>query len=188
MNDLKSGLNNINMEQTRLNNLLLKTAFSCMACDGDIDKQEIALLKELHRKKKLFGEIDLIKTLDELFLEINKDSYKFIRNYFDELSASKLSQQDELKIIEIAIDTIKADNKIEYSEIRFFKVIRSKLTISNDSILTIHPDYEEFLEQDIISVSYLLKLQNDYLDVETIPLFENIDLKSKGINTEDKNE
>jgi uncharacterized tellurite resistance protein B-like protein len=175
----------MNMEQTRFNYLLLKTAFSCMACDGEIDKQEISLLKELHRKKKLFGEIDLIKTLDELFLEINKDSYKFIRNYFDELLASKLSQQDELKIIEIAIDTIKADDKIEYSEIKFFKVIRSKLTINNDSILTIHPDYEEFLEQDIISTSYLLKFQNDYLDVEKIPLFENINFELKGIDTEE---
>lgn len=162
------------MKQINLNNLLLKTAFSCMACDGEIDKREVALIKTIHREKKVFGEIDINQELNNLLLEINRDGYKFLRNYFNELTSTELSEQDELKLIEVAIKTIKADDMVEYSEVKFFKVIRSKLKIDNETILSIYPDFEEYLEQDIISESYLAKLQDDFFDTQTLPKFELI--------------
>lgn len=157
------------MEQISFNKLLLKTAFSCMACDGDIDKREVILIKTMHQQKKIFGEIDINQELDNLLLEINRDGHKFLRSYFNELTSTELSEQDELKLIEVAIDTIKADDKVEYSEVKFFKVIRSKLKIENKPILAIHPDFEDYLEQDIISESYLARLQDDFFDTQVLP-------------------
>ena len=145
-----------------------------MACDGDIDKREVVLIKKMHQENKIFGEIDINQELDNLLLEINRDGHKFLRSYFNELKSSSLSESDELKLIEVAIDTIKADDKVEYSEIKFFKVIRSKLKIENDPILEIHPDFEEYLEQDIISESYLARLQADFFDTQALPEFELI--------------
>lgn len=162
------------MEQISFNKLLLKTAFSCMACDGDIDKREVVLIKTMHQQKKIFGEIDINQELGNLLLEINRDGHKFLRSYFNELTSSELTEQNELKLIEAAIDTIKADDKVEYSEIKYFKVIRSKLKIDNEPILTIHPDFEEYLEQDIISESYLARLQDDFFDTQSLPEFELI--------------
>ena len=162
------------MEQISFNKLLLKTAFSCMACDGDIDKREVVLIKTMHQQKNIFGEIDINQELDNLLLEINRDGHKFLRSYFNELTSSELTEQNELKLIEAAIDTIKADDKVEYSEIKYFKVIRSKLKIDNEPILTIHPDFEEYLEQDIISESYLARLQDDFFDTQSLPEFELI--------------
>lgn len=162
------------MEQIGFNKLLLKTAFSCMACDGDIDKREVGLIKKMHQEKKTFGEIDFNQELDNLLLEINHDGHGFLRSYFNDLTTSELSEQDELKLIEVAIDTIKADEKIEYSEVKFFKVIRSNLKIKNEVILDIHPDFEEYLEQDIISESYLSRLQDDFFDTNTLPQFDII--------------
>lgn len=156
------------------NQLLLKTAFSCMACDGDIDKREVILIRNMHNEKKVFGEIDFNQELDTLLLEINHDGHKFLRSYFHELTSSELSAKEELKLIEVAIETIKADDKVEYSEIKFFKVIRSKLKISNDQILELHPDFEDYLEQDIISNSYLRRLQDDFFDTNNVPKFEII--------------
>jgi uncharacterized tellurite resistance protein B-like protein len=145
-----------------------------MACDGDIDKREVVLIKTMHTEKNLFGEIDINQELDELLLALNRDGHKFLRSYFNELTTSELSEQDELKLIEAAIDTFKADDKLEYSEIKFFKVIRSKLKIDNEQILAIHPDFEEYLEQDIISESYLARLQDDFFDTHTLPEFKLI--------------
>ena len=162
------------MNQQAFNNLLLKTAFSCMACDGDIDMREVKLLKTLSNEKKEFGEIDINSELDALLLSINHDGHKFLKDYFSELSSFDLTEKDELKLVEVAIDTIKADNKVEYSEIKFFKVIRSKLSITNDKILELHPDFEEYLEQDIISDSYLARLQDDFFDTHVITEFEPI--------------
>lgn len=162
------------MEQISFNKLLLKTAFSCMACDGDIDPREVELIKKLHTEKKLFGDIDLFSEIEKHRISLNENNGHFIRSYFNELNSSKLSKEDELKLIEVAIDTIKSDDKIEYSEVKFFKVIRSKLKIENDQILAKHPDFEEYLEQDIISESYLARIQDDFFDTQVSPVFELI--------------
>ncbi|WP_298954874.1 hypothetical protein [uncultured Nonlabens sp.] len=160
------------METINFDKLLLKTAFSCMACDGDIDKREVKLIKKLHKEKKTFGEIDFNTEMDNLLITINKDGHQFLKDYFIELTSSNLTQADELKLVEVAIDTIKADDKVEYSEIKFFKVIRSKLKISNQPILDKHPDFEDYLEQDIINKSYLSRLQEDFFNTHTSNKFE----------------
>jgi hypothetical protein len=107
--------------------------------------------------------------MDKLLVEINNNGQQFIKDYFGELTSLSLTEADELKLIEVSIRTIKADDKIEYSEIKFFKVIRSKLKIENKLILEKHPDFEEYLEQDIISDSYLSRIQNDYLFSQDLP-------------------
>lgn len=162
------------METLQFNKLLLKTAFSCMACDGDIDKREIKLIKRLHKEKKTFGDLDVNTEMENLLIAINKDGHQFMRDYFDELTTSELTEADELNLIEVAIDTIKADEKVEYSEIKFFKVIRSKLKIDNEPILKKHPDFEDYLEQDIITDSYLARLQDDFFDTHISNEFELI--------------
>lgn len=162
------------METLQFNKLLLKTAFSCMACDGDIDKREIKLIKRLQQEKKTFGDIDVNAEMDNLLIAINNDGHQFMRDFFDELSNSKLTETNELNLIEVAIDTIKADDKVEYSEIKFFKVIRSKLKIDNELILEKHPDFEDYLEQDIITDSYLARLQDDFFDTHIPNEFELI--------------
>ena len=143
-----------------------------MACDGDIDKRELVLIKKIHQDTKIFGEIDINQELENLLLEINRDGHKFLKSYFNELTSTKLSEQNELKLIEVAIDTINADDKVEYSEVKFFKVIRSKLKIDDNTILSLHPDYEEYLEKDILSESYLARLQNDFFESTKLPEFE----------------
>ena len=145
-----------------------------MACDGDIDKREVKLIKQLHKEKKTFGEIDINAELDIMLLAINQDGHQFLKEYFKELTTSELTEANELKLVEVAIDTIKADDKVEYSEIKFFKVIRSKLKIDNEIILDKHPDFEDYLEQDIISASYLSRLQDDFFDTHISNQFELI--------------
>ena len=164
----------INMETIKLNRLLLKTAFSCMACDGDIDKREVKLIRDLHNQHKTFGEVDINQELDKLTNAINEQGQQFLKNYFTELVSLELSEADELRLIEVAIQTIKADEKVEYSEVKFFKVIRSKLKIKDAPILEKHPDFEEYLEQDIISASYMAKLQDDIFSTQSLPKFDLI--------------
>ena len=162
------------METINFDKLLLKTAFSCMACDGDIDKREVKLIKQLHKDNNTFGGIDINSEMDALLLAINKDGHLFLKNYFNILATFELSETEELKLVEVAINTIKADEKIEYSEIKFFKVIRSKLKIGDALILEKHPDFEDYLEQDIISESYLERLQEDFFDTHISNEFDLI--------------
>ena len=77
-------------------------------------------------------------------------------------------------LIDFAINTIKADGIIEYSEIRFFKNIRNRLSLSNDTILTFLPDIEDFLESDLVSLKTLDKFPTDYLNSTVLPKFDFI--------------
>ena len=55
----------------------------------------------------------------------------------------------QVKLIDLAIQMIEADNQILYSEVKFFKKIRNRLSVSDDYILEKLPDSEDYLLPDI---------------------------------------
>lgn len=132
-----------------LQNLKLKTIFCCMSCDGKIATEEVKMIKQMTSETAVFDGIDTASLLNSYIAEINKSGNSFLKGYLKELSESRLSTDDQLDIIDLAIKTIEADNIIEYSEIKFFKKIRSVLTVSDEQILAKHPDKEDFLLPDV---------------------------------------
>lgn len=155
-----------------------------MASDGNIDKREIALIKSMCKKFPALKELNFQEEINQFVIEINKSSKEFIKNYFELLKNADLTEQEEIILIDFAIQTIKADEQIEYSEIKFFKVIRHNLKISNEKILAAFPDIEQFLEEDIITESFLEKITKQYLEIAELPQFELI--TSFDINSLDK--
>lgn len=145
-----------------------------MACDGDIDASEVKLVKDLASTTDLFGGLNATDELDRMLGEIKETGGEFLRTYFDQLTAADLSNDEELKLIKISIDTIYADNVVAYSEVKFFKIVRDKLAIDDESILAVMPEIEEFLEQDIISPSYISNLTRDYLGSFAAPAVGSI--------------
>ena len=167
---------NIKKIMNTLENILLKTAFSCMASDGQIDNKEISVIKNLCINSELFNDVDLSKSINTLFKTINKDSKQFILNYFNELSVGSFNIHEQLLIIDFALKTINADDKVEYSEIKFFKNIRHRLTISDQEILAVYPDIEFYLEKDINTSSSIDMLTEQYFSSIEIPIFELLDI------------
>lgn len=162
------------MKTISFDKLLLKTAFCCMASDGNIDKREIAIIKNMCGNSTLFANFNFEEEINNLVTKLNTTGKEFISYYFDLLKHSTLTEQEELTLIDFAINTIKADAHIEYSEIKFFKVVRHNLKISDENILAVYPDIEQFLEQDVITESHLEKIINQYLDTAELPQFELI--------------
>ena len=103
------------MEQ---NELLLRTAFACMSCDGDIAAEEVDLIKQMASEKHLFGDIEIDEELDKLVNEINAKGKGFLKQYLVSLAEQNLSEEQELNVADVAVQTIRSDNKIEYSEIK----------------------------------------------------------------------
>jgi uncharacterized tellurite resistance protein B-like protein len=165
-------LKKIIMETISFDKLLLKTAFCCMASDGNIHSREIALIKTMCENSLLFKNFDFTNEINTLVSRINTQGKEFISYYFDLLDKSSLSEKEELNLIDFAIQTIRADEQIEYSEIKFFKNIRHRLKVSDENILAVYPDIEQFLEEDIITESFLDKITSQYLDDAKLPQFE----------------
>lgn len=129
--------------------LYLKTMFCCMACDGDIAPEEIDLVKTIAVQTPMLEGLDVESVLNAYVSAINRAGSSFLRKYLNELSEENLNSEEELQIIKLSIKMIEADNNIEYSEIKFFKKIRSRLSVSDEQILAEHPDKEDFLLPDI---------------------------------------
>lgn len=129
--------------------LYLKTMFCCMACDGDIAQEEINAVKAIAMEMQMFHELDVENTLNDYVAAINRNGAVFLRKYLNELTTHSLTQDEELKIIELSIKMIEADNRIEYAEVKFFKKIRFRLSVPYEQILLQHPDKEDFLLPDI---------------------------------------
>lgn len=170
------------MAQTAFNRLLLQTSFSCMASDGDIDQSEVQLIKALEQDEQLFGFENIENELNRLVQEINKHGHAFLREYLHHLSQANLTEEQQIEIVRTSVKTIKADKDEKYSEIKFFKIIRSKLSVADETLIAALPEFEnleeDYLRQDIISESYLEKLTADYFDKHDIPEFDLIELDS----------
>ena len=155
-----------------LNELLLRTAFACMSCDGDIASEEVNLIKQMATENRLFGDVDIEKELSVLIEEINYKGKGFLKNYLISLSEESLTEEEELRVANVAVQTIRSDNKIEYSEIKFFKVLRSNLKIVTDETLLqkIEGIDENYLAQDIRE-DYL-QMYDDYFNSIELPKFD----------------
>jgi len=164
------------METISFDRLVLKTAFCCMASDGNIDKKEVALIKRMCSKSPLFKDFDFKEEINSLVKRLNDNGKDFINYYFGLLKDADLNAEDELILIDFAVKTIKSDELIHYSEIKFFKAIRHNLKLSDEQILAKHDDIEYWLEDDIKTESNIDKFINQYLEVANLPQFELISI------------
>jgi uncharacterized tellurite resistance protein B-like protein len=170
------------MDTISFDKLLLKSAFCCMASDGHIHNREIALIKTMCENSPLFKDFNFEEEINTLVNKINNRGKEFIIYYFDLLGKSSLTEKEELTLIDFAIQTIKADEQIEYSEIKFFKNIRHRLKISDEQILAVFPDIEQFLEEDIITDTFLGKITSQYLEAVELPQFSLITIDTNSLD------
>ncbi|MDR0754489.1 MAG: TerB family tellurite resistance protein [Prevotellaceae bacterium] len=168
------------METKKFDELLLKTAFCCMASDGDIDEREVAAIQSICKALPSFENVDLKQEMNRCVSEINLDSKQFITDYFTILEQADLTEQNELALIDVSIKVIKADNIIEYSEIKFFKNIRYRLKVTDEKIIehfsSTVEEIDQFLGEDIITESFLDKITKQYFDIVELPKFELINI------------
>jgi uncharacterized tellurite resistance protein B-like protein len=165
------------MDDLSFRELLLKMSFSIMACDGDIDPQEIGLIRELDSKENLFQIEDLDESLNSMLTEINERGLGFLRSFISELESVELTHKQKLKLVEVAIKMIEADKEVLYSEIKFFKVVHSQIDLADEEILSNFShvnDIEFYIGQDLKTDNYIEKISADYFNNHELPKFSAI--------------
>ena len=128
-------------------------------------------MNDITSKQESFRNINIEAIINDYVAAINEKGVLFLKQYLKELEAQKLSIEEQMIIIDLAIQTIYADSKIEYSEVKFFKKIRNRLSLNDEQILTKYPDIEDFLLPDINVIE-----DPEWNDV----IFENINLAEYG--------
>lgn len=116
-----------------------------MACDGNFQKEEVDTLYKSSLKE--FGK-EVIESEIEM---LNAAGKVYLKDFIDSLSAYKGNDEISKKILNIAAEIIKADNVIEYSEIKFFKLIVNALGVSEQFVLDNVSDIDEdWVEEDFM--------------------------------------
>lgn len=154
--------------------LLLKTAFCCMASDGEIAQEEIDTIQKLCQREEILKSMDFQNEIKRFVEEINKQGMQFIKNYLDELEKILLTEQENINLLNIVFEVIFADGKVEYSEVKFFRNIRVRLSISDEVIeknFANTPDLDIFLAKDIVDHLSVEKVTQQYFSSIEIPQF-----------------
>lgn len=99
---------------------------------------------------------------------------QFIKNYLDELEKTSLTEPENINLLNIVFEVIFADGKVEYSEVKFFRNIRVRLSISDEVIeknFANTPDLDVFLAKDIVDPLSVEKVTQQYFSSIEIPQF-----------------
>lgn len=126
-------------------NLKLNTVFAFMACDGNIAPEEMQLMYTL-----CGDEVNEDK-LKAMVADLNARGSAWLDQYVSEVASASLGKTDALELLRVAVDTILADNELEYHEVRFLRRVRGCLdAVTDDEILAADPRVEEYwLEPDL---------------------------------------
>ena len=151
------------------NNVYLNTAFAFMACDGEIVPEEIATIRAMG-DNGLFPIDNFDQDLETLISELNKQGKHLIKRYLDSLCAETFTRDESLKVLQVAVETIYADNDVAYSEVKFFRAVRRNLpAIDDEDILANIPEVDDFwLASDIKSAN----VEKEYFDSIEMPQFD----------------
>jgi uncharacterized tellurite resistance protein B-like protein len=133
------------MKTEEFQNFLLKSAISVMACDGSIDESEVTEIKNMADNEIYFMGFDIEEPFEASLSYIKQNGKKAINEYLNELSQLNLNEKQEIILIEVLIRTIESDNVIEESEIKFLQMVKSKLGISEETIITQFPKQMKYL-------------------------------------------
>lgn len=131
-------------------------------------------------KKDFFKDFDFTNEIKKFVTAINIQGKKFITEYLNELEKTTLAEDEQLTLLKIAFVVIYADEKVEYSEVKFFKNIRSRLSVTDETIKQRFediPDLDIFLAQDLINNFSLEKITEEYFNSVSLPQFNIGDFK-----------
>ena len=130
--------------------ILFLTSFCCMACDGEIAAEEVELLKTFSDNEHLFDYINLKEEFDNCLIILKQLGNDFIKSYFQAIESVKFDEEEKIYILDVGVKTILADNKVEYSEIKFIRSLFKSLNIDKDVVLQKVPNIEDYwLENDL---------------------------------------
>lgn len=147
-----------------------------MTSDGNIDNREIKIIENLCAENSSFQDIPVRQTIQILLEKAKIDSGSFIRNYLKSLENIELSSEQERILVDFALNTILADNEIEYSEIKFFKKITRALQLNKQEIIKRFPDFEMYLEDDITAESNPETQSSDFWNSISIPIIDSVNV------------
>ena len=133
------------MKTEAFQNLLLKSAVSVIACDGSIDEAEISEIRNMAENEIYFMGYNYEEPLETNLQTIEEKGISAINDYIKEIANANLNNNQELLLIEVLIRAIESDEKVDPNEIKLLQMVKSKLKISEETIIAKFPKQMNYL-------------------------------------------
>lgn len=149
-----------------------------MICDSHIAYDEVAMIKKTANENKLYGDINIDEELTTLVEHVNRRGIDFFDDYFKKIKHADLTEEQEIKLLGMAIQTVHADSEIKKEETSFLKILRTLLKVSNEEILKHFPEVgPSFIDKDEFTDIYFKELYSNFFKLKEIPVFDVNDVK-----------
>ena len=128
--------------------LKINTVFAFMASDGNIAPEEVRVMRNL------CGEDVTDDLINKMLADLQAAGDAYFSNFLRSVTEAALSKADALEIMRVAVDTVLADNCIEYGEVRLLRRLRERLPqLTDDEIMDNDPRVDEYWFQPDINAS-----------------------------------
>lgn len=162
------------MERQQFKQILFKTAFCCMACDGKIQPEEVEELKIMDKKTSYFEDVDLSKELEHLVAQFSSKGKKTIEELFQQLKDVELNTVQELLLLEVALRIAYADKEFDPNEENFIRFLRSKLKVHDETILDRFGKVEFLFDKDYKNEITTGEYRTELIDSIVLPQMEEL--------------
>lgn len=133
------------MKNKEFKKILLKAAFSVMACDGEIHQDEVTEIKKMIDETLYFDGLNYEAELSQALKMLKKEGEKAIENFFVQVKEAQLNTRQELQLIEVLVKVVQADNKIEESELHFIHQIKNCIALKEEELIMKFPAHVNLL-------------------------------------------
>lgn len=167
------------MNRTDYQRILFETAMLVMACDGEIHPSELQEMELAFEKNLLFKNLNFDEELGRTTAAFDQDKKEVIMKYFEKIATAEFDPAQKLQILEIILRIMYADNRIEPNEIRFLKLVKSRLGVMDEIFI------KRFGEVDFLPSSHTPEKITDTArafvkEVELPDFGDLIELREKG--------
>lgn len=133
------------MKNKEFKKILLKAAFSVMACDGEIHQDEVTEIKKMIKETLYFDGLNYEEELNQSLKELKSKGGQAIEDFFTIVEEAKLNNRQELQLIEVLVKVVEADNKVEESELHFLHKIKNSINLKEEELIIKFPTHVNLL-------------------------------------------
>lgn len=127
------------MKTYEFQKLLFQSAVCMMAIDGIIHEHEKKELLSIVKNTPYFFDFDHEKQLENDLLILKNEGKNAINNLLNKISGSELNEKQEIILIEVLLKIIEADEKINIDEIKFLQLVKSRIKVSEETLILKFP-------------------------------------------------
>ena len=150
----------------------LRTAYGCMACDGDIDPSEISCLRSIAvQMGQPVAEVDA--TLAAIREEFANDARGMVDKARNRLRRTGLRHDDALLLLDMLVQLVEADGTIRPSETQFVRDLAHSLALDRARLRDEHPEWRSYLAEvlrPIADASWAKTLAGDFGELPEITI------------------